>query len=74
MLVITLPDIADIHLAAAPTYEIKTYTDSGAIAGFEKTKNTLLYIPEPTDSIITGNEANASKIIINGSDILDLSK
>lgn len=41
---------------------------------FKKNSNTLLYIPEPTDSIITGNEATKTKITINGNDIIDLSK
>lgn len=32
----------------------------------------MFYIPEPTDSIITGNEATKTKITINGKDIFDL--
>lgn len=34
----------------------------------------LVYISEPTDSVITGNEASKSKIIINGKDVIDLVK
>ncbi len=32
----------------------------------------MIYIPEPTDSVITGNEASKKKITINGIDIIDI--
>jgi len=33
-----------------------------------------VYIPEPTDSVVTGNEATKAQITINGIDIMDLTK
>lgn len=32
----------------------------------------MIYIPEPTDSIITGNEVTKKKITINGVDVIDI--
>jgi len=69
-----MPSIAKIHLGPTTNFKIQTLTDSGTINEFTKDNNTLLYIPEPTDSVITGNEATKSKIIINGADIIDLNK
>jgi hypothetical protein len=43
------------------------------VNAFAKNANTLLYIAEPTDSVITGNEATKSKITINGVDVINLS-
>ncbi|MEI7918874.1 MAG: hypothetical protein WCH65_01305 [bacterium] len=39
---------------------------------FSKNANTIIYIPEPTDSIVTSNEASSSKITINGKDVFDI--
>ena len=72
--VVAMPDIANIHLGATNEFEIKKLNDSWAINTFEKNKHTLLYIPEPTDSVITGNEATKTKITINGLDVIDLNK
>jgi hypothetical protein len=72
--VVLMPEIAKIHLGLTNTYKIKTLANSGAIGEFTKDSNTLIYIPEPTDSVITGNEATEKKITINGKDVLDLTQ
>lgn len=72
--IVLMPEIAKIHLGMTERFEIQTLRDSWAASQFEKNKNTVLYIPEPTDSVITGNETTKSKIIINGIDVIDLTK
>ena len=72
--IIQMPDIATIHLGATNNFNITKLADSGAASNFAKDANTLLYIPESTDSIVTSNEATKSDITINGTDILDLDK
>lgn len=69
-----IPDVAKVHLGKMTDYEIKTLKDTGAIDTFKKQRTTLLYVPEPLDSVITGNEATTSKITINGIDILDIDR
>ena len=34
----------------------------------------MLYISEPTDSVVTGNDTTNTKIIINGTPVLDLTQ
>lgn len=71
---VMMPEIAKIHLGKTDTFTIQQITDTWAASEFKKDKNTVLYIPEPTDSVITGNETTKSKIIINGIDAIDLVK
>ncbi|MEI6672320.1 MAG: hypothetical protein WCL02_02940 [bacterium] len=72
--IVSMPEIAKIHLGATNDFIIQKIANTGAIHEFKKNTSTLIYIPEPTDSIITGNETTKSTIHINGNDILDLSK
>lgn len=73
-LIVLMPEIANIHLGTTDKFKIQKLADSGAINEFWKDGNTFLYIPEPTDSVVTGNEATKSKITINGIDVIDLDK
>ncbi|MCX6825442.1 MAG: VCBS repeat-containing protein [candidate division SR1 bacterium] len=70
----TLPNIAKIDLGLSNQYKIQTLIDSGAISEFKKDSNTLIYIAEPTDSIISGNQATTTKVTINGIDVIDINK
>lgn len=72
--IVLMPEIAKIHLGATNDFTIQKIANTGAIAEFKKNSTTLIYIPEPTDSIVTGNETTKSTININGTDVLDLSK
>ena len=45
---------------------------SNQMSGSDKGKNVLFYIPEQEDSILTGNEARNSAIIINGEEVFSL--
>jgi hypothetical protein len=72
--IVFMPEIARIHLGNTLDFKIKKIEDKEAILQFTKDSNTVLYIPEPTDSIITGNEANKSQIIINGMVIMDMNQ
>jgi predicted RNA-binding protein with RPS1 domain len=65
-------DIANIHLGKIADFKIQKIENTGAVVEFAKNSNTLLYIPEPTDSVVTGNEATKSQITINGMTIIDL--
>jgi predicted RNA-binding protein with RPS1 domain len=67
-----MPDIANIHLGKIADFKIQKIENTGAVVDFTKNSNTLLYIPEPTDSVVTGNEATKSQITINGMTIIDL--
>lgn len=72
--VVKMPEIANVSLGTTSDFDIQKLTDSGIANTFKKDANTLLYIPEPTDSVITGNEATKSKININGIDVFDLTQ
>ncbi len=72
--IVSMPEIAKIHLGATNDFTIQKIANTGAITEFKKNSTTLIYIPEPTDSIVTGNETTKSTININGNDVLDLSK
>ena len=72
--IVFMPEIAKIHLGETSDFKIQTIENSWAVNEFKKDSNTIVYIPEPTDSIITGNEASKSKITINGIDVIDLNK
>jgi hypothetical protein len=50
---------------------IQQLSSTGDINNFSKDTNTLLYIPEPTDSIITGNQSTKTSIRINGKEIIN---
>lgn len=69
--IVQLPEIGEINLGATESFKIDTLADTGAVSGFGKNTNTLLYIPEPTDSIITANDTTKSKIIINQETVID---
>jgi len=69
-----MPEIVDIHLGASENFTIEKLSDSWAAITFGKNENKILYIPEPTDSVITSNEVSNKKITINGADVFDLSK
>ncbi len=73
-LIVLMPEVAKIHVGNASSYQIQKIADTWSLKGFGKNANRILYIPEPTDSIITGNIATNQKITINWSDVIDLSK
>ncbi len=73
-IVAIVPEVAKIVLGKSKNFTIKNITDSWAVYTFAKNENTIIYIPEATDSIITGNKSDTSKISINGIDIFDLKK
>lgn len=71
-IVIRMPETANIYLGKSNTFSIVSTQHTGDIATIEKNKNLLIYIPEPLDSIITGNEANKTRITVNNKAIIDL--
>jgi hypothetical protein len=42
------------------------------IKNINKEENMMIYIPEPTDSIITQNKSTKEKITINNQDIINI--
>jgi len=73
-LMIRIPNVSDINLGASDTFTIQSIEDTWSISESEKDENTIIYIPEETDSIITSNEATRTKIRINDVDIIDIDK
>lgn len=73
-IIVLMPSIAKIHFGATNNFQIQKLADAGALSSFKKNTNTILYIPEPTDSIISGNQATKTRITINWVDVIDLSK
>jgi len=67
-----MPEIAKIRLGAISDFKIQTIKNTGDIATFKKNTNTVIYIPEPTDSVVTGNESTKTKITINGIDVFNI--
>ena len=72
--IVLMPEIAKIHLGSTSDFKIQKIANTWAINEFTKDSNTIVYIPEPTDSVVTGNEATKAQITINGIDIMDLTK
>jgi hypothetical protein len=70
--VVLMPEIAKIRLGAISDFKIQTIKNTGDIATFKKNTNTVIYIPEPTDSVVTGNESTKTKITINGIDVFNI--
>lgn len=72
-IVAKLWEIAEIKIGASNNFNIITATESWTIKDIEKNGNMMIYIPEPTDSIVTNNEASKDNIVINNEvTILDL--
>lgn len=71
---VQLPEIADISLWLTKDFTLQKLADSWALNEINKNKNLLIYIPEPTDSIITENTTTQEKIVINGNTVFDKEK
>lgn len=65
-------DVGRVQIGTKNEFTLQTYDPENTIEGQTENKNILLYQPEPTDSIISGNKIQGRKIIINGAEVFDL--
>lgn len=73
-IIANIADIADITLGQSNEFRIESIEDETAVNDIEKDRNLIIYIPEPTDSVITGNESDRTTITINGQEAINIEK
>jgi len=66
-----IQDIGNIFIGTASEFSVQTVADTGGIANWAKDATALLYSPEATDSIVTGNSIVNKKLLVNGHEIID---
>ena len=70
--VVNIATIGSIDIGLTDSFELEQIEATGNMQAAINNKNIVLYIPEPTDSIIETNTVENKKILINGDKILNL--
>lgn len=71
-LMVDIEDVADISYGPSASFSFVTPTID-SLAWLAPQSNTLLYLPNKTDSIISSNEIQDKQLVVNGTVVLDLS-
>jgi len=66
----SIADIGSVNYGLSKLFNIISVT-SGQLASRTKDQNTIIYSPEETDSIISGNQINNKQLLINNMVAID---
>jgi len=66
----TIDTIGTINNGLSKSFNIITLS-SGDLASRSKDQNAILYVPEQTDSVISGNQIANKQLLINGKPVID---
>jgi len=65
-----ITNIGSVNYGLSSLFNIISVT-SGELTSRSKDQNTILYSPEQTDSIISGNQISNKQLFINGKSVMD---
>lgn len=68
--IVEIPTIGTVNYWLSTLFDIVSLTKD-ELTSRSKNQNTILYIPEQTDSVISGNIISNKKLLINGKSVID---
>ena len=69
-----IDQIGTINIGRANEFIVQQMKDIETLQTRGKDRNAFLYIPEPTDSVISGNTIKGNKLLINQQSVIDFAQ